>query len=170
MTGVSNTTELRANPCFLSWVMNMKKAGIDFDLAQPGTVSELLDRLFELKRPGKLDSIVARCDAFRFDTELEEWARIWNGLASSEKLRAQVKIQALFKHALTESPDSHSQFWYSFCRGDWVQDDWTWHCRICDVCNDWREWHCGTCKKCTYGISIPCQGCGGTSTGAAWCK
>ena len=170
MAGVSNTSGLRANPCFLKWVKDMKKADVDFDMAQPELVSELLDRLFELKRPRKLDSIVARGDAFKFDTELKEWAKIWNGLAGSEKLRAQDKIQALFRHAFTESPDSHSQFWYSFCRGDWVQDDCTWHYRICDKYNDWREWHCGTCKKCTYGISIPCQGCGGTSSTAAWCK
>ncbi|KAI0861717.1 hypothetical protein F4860DRAFT_524055 [Xylaria cubensis] len=48
--------------------------------------------------------------------------------------------------------------------GRWEQMDCTWHCPICRECNDWRDWHCATCNKCTYGVSIPCSGCGGVSS------
>ncbi|KAI0198320.1 hypothetical protein F4808DRAFT_436606 [Astrocystis sublimbata] len=47
--------------------------------------------------------------------------------------------------------------------GAWVDDNSTSHCPVCRECADWREWHCKTCKKCTYGLSLPCQGCGGVS-------
>jgi hypothetical protein len=69
-------------------------------------------------------------------------------------------IQALLRDGLA---DEEGMRYYSFCRGQWEQGDCTWHCRDCGECNDWREWHCGKCKKCTYGVSIPCQGCGGVS-------
>jgi hypothetical protein len=49
---------------------------------------------------------------------------------------------------------------YSFCWNDVVQDNDTWHCNICRTCRDWREWHCLKCNKCTYGITLPCEGCG----------
>lgn len=52
-------------------------------------------------------------------------------------------------------------YWYSFCRGGWVKTDNTTHCWECRECMDWREWHCKKCKKCTYGISLPCEVCGG---------
>ena len=51
-------------------------------------------------------------------------------------------------------------YYYSFCWNDVVQDDNTWHCEICNKCRDWREWHCVFCNKCTYGVSLPCEGCG----------
>ena len=54
-------------------------------------------------------------------------------------------------------------YWYSFCWGEVVQDDCTWHCEICGECRDWREWHCDNCNKCTYGVSLPCQHCGNES-------
>lgn len=44
-----------------------------------------------------------------------------------------------------------------------VQNDCAQHCSVCGECMDWREWHCGSCKKCSYGISLPCRGCGGVS-------
>lgn len=37
------------------------------------------------------------------------------------------------------------------------------HCCPCGECMDWREWHCKVCNQCTYGVSIPCDGCGGGS-------
>lgn len=52
-------------------------------------------------------------------------------------------------------------YWYSFCLGEIVQDSCTWHCTDCGTCRDWREWHCPTCNRCTYGVTMPCQNCGG---------
>lgn len=54
----------------------------------------------------------------------------------------------------------HTTYWYSFCWGDVVQDDCSWHCEICGQCKDWREWHCQRCNKCTYGVTLPCESCG----------
>ena len=54
-------------------------------------------------------------------------------------------------------------YWYSFCWDDVVQDNCTWHCEVCGACRDWREWHCKTCNRCTYGVTLPCDGCGGKS-------
>lgn len=54
-------------------------------------------------------------------------------------------------------------YWYSFCWGQVVQDSCSWHCEICHTCRDWREWHCPVCNKCTYGVTLPCENCGGGS-------
>ena len=51
-------------------------------------------------------------------------------------------------------------YWYSFCRGAVVQESCTWHCTKCGTCRDWREWHCPRCNRCTYGVTLPCDGCG----------
>lgn len=37
-------------------------------------------------------------------------------------------------------------FYFSLCRDSLEQSDYTWHCRICKECKDWRTWHCGSCK------------------------
>lgn len=52
-------------------------------------------------------------------------------------------------------------YWYSFCLEEAVQDSCTWHCTECRRCRDWREWHCPRCNRCTYGITMPCENCGG---------
>lgn len=54
-------------------------------------------------------------------------------------------------------------YYISFCWKTIVQEDCTWHCEVCKTCRDWREWHCETCNRCSYGISLPCDGCGGYS-------
>ncbi|KAI1172798.1 hypothetical protein F4777DRAFT_488148 [Nemania sp. FL0916] len=82
--------------------------------------------------------------------------------------------------------DGNDMVFFSFCRGGrggwdwglqmrrhrssqlelagaWESSENTWHCPVCRECMDWREWHCGNCKKCAYGVSIPCDGCGGVS-------
>ena len=53
------------------------------------------------------------------------------------------------------------RYWYSFCLEEIVPDSCNWHCRKCGTCRDWREWHCATCNRCTYGLTLPCYGCGG---------
>jgi hypothetical protein len=55
------------------------------------------------------------------------------------------------------------RYWYSFCSQEVVQDSCTWHCSECGVCRDWREWHCHRCNRCTYGVTMPCESCGGRS-------
>lgn len=52
-------------------------------------------------------------------------------------------------------------YWYSFCWEEVVQDSCTWHCTECGTCRDWREWHCPRCNRCTYGVTMPCEYCGG---------
>ena len=48
---------------------------------------------------------------------------------------------------------------WSWCRGEAAQGTFTWHCRKCGCCQDWREWHCKRYNKCVYGVSIPCETC-----------
>ena len=60
-----------------------------------------------------------------------------------------------------DCPHDCGLLFYSFCRNDIEQDNCTWHCEICNDCQDWRVWHCEDCNKCTYGVSLPCEhGCG----------
>ena len=51
--------------------------------------------------------------------------------------------------------------WFSFCWQMAVDADHTWHCNVCGRCRDWREWHCPRCNRCTYGVTLPCEHCGG---------
>lgn len=62
----------------------------------------------------------------------------------------------------------NTAYWYSFCWEAVVQDDCTWHCRICGTCRDWREWHCPRCNRCTYGVTLPCEHCGAKGRYADW--
>lgn len=93
-----------------------------------------------------------------FHDELHEWKKQWID-ASLEKQKKELVHRPL-RHGLA---DEQRMFWYSFCRDAWVQDDCTWHCVDCGECNDWCEWHCVKCRKCTYGVSLPCEGCGGVT-------
>ncbi len=54
-------------------------------------------------------------------------------------------------------------YWYSFCWGEVVQDNCTWHCEICKTCRDNSEWHCDNCNQCTYGLTMPCMNCNNSS-------
>lgn len=49
-----------------------------------------------------------------------------------------------------------------------VQSDYVWHCKVCGTCSDWNSWHCFRCKKCTYGVLMPCEGCGGVTEMFNW--
>lgn len=150
--------KLRASPCFTQYQVK-NKGHID--------VKDLRCRLMGV---GRGDMTSARIDdAFEegFDYELTEWKEKWvNGISTGDDEIKKTHLQAWLRHGIS---DGHSMWYYSFCRwsggvqGRWVQDSCTWHCRSCGECNDWREWHCGKCKKCTYGVSIPCQGCGGVT-------
>ena len=105
-----------------------------------------------------------RGDAFEewADYDLHEWKEKWvRDIANGGDQKAKEKHwQALLRYGLG---DNQGIWFYSLCRGQWVEDHCTWHCRVCGECNDWREWHCGKCDKWTYGVSIPCEGCGGVS-------
>lgn len=56
-----------------------------------------------------------------------------------------------------------SNYFFSFCRDDVEQEEQTWHCNDCKECHDWRVWRCESCNNCTYGVSLPCEHCGGKS-------
>lgn len=59
-------------------------------------------------------------------------------------------------------------FWFSFCWDTVAEDSHTWHCEVCNQCQDWRVWHCERCNKCTYGVSLPCEHCGDATPYADW--
>ncbi|KAI0102211.1 hypothetical protein GGR51DRAFT_550657 [Nemania sp. FL0031] len=128
-----------------------------------------------------------------FDNDLKDWQEKWDEFetmssdpTADHTLLGNRKVE--LQHTLLGMGllrARHYQYFFSFCRGgggwggwgysgarrfeqpilngSWVQDNCTWHCPVCRECNDWREWHCRTCNKCTYGVSIPCSGCGGVS-------
>ncbi|CZT20259.1 uncharacterized protein RCC_06117 [Ramularia collo-cygni] len=115
-------------------------------------------------------------DAFEYDFWLKEWKDEKSTLEQKDIAEHNNK---LLRYGLFKNPNDLSDSFYSFCRGmanfepggdlgTWEQDSCTWHCPVCKECNDWREWHCGKCKKCTYGVSIPCEGCGGVSDTWHW--
>lgn len=66
-----------------------------------------------------------------------------------------------------ECEECETACWFSFCWGDTVEESQTWHCERCGTCRDWREWHCETCNRCTYGVTLPCDSCGGRGRYAA---
>ncbi len=70
----------------------------------------------------------------------------------------QVPLQKLIN--LYSCSKCDESYWYSFCLGEVVQNSCTWHCTKCGACRDWREWHCPRCNRCTYGVTLPCDGCG----------
>ncbi len=59
-----------------------------------------------------------------------------------------------------ECTECETTYFYSFCWNEVAQEGDTRHCSACGKCRDWREWHCAHCNECTYGISLPCEGCG----------
>jgi hypothetical protein len=89
----------------------------------------------------------------------EDWVK--PGVTRDEK---ESLMRTVFRKGLATDEDGRAgMLFYSFCRRCWEQDSCTSHCSRCGECNDWREWHCKVCDTCTYGISLPCEGCGGVS-------
>lgn len=140
-------------PCFITWVQARKGSGLE-------NISRQL--LFNLSRRGVKELVdVSDEDSFR------NWSAKWNSLSPEEQTgeKGVLLQQTLNRLAFTETREyTCRDFSFSFCRGNQWQDcDHTSHCRVCGDCMDWREWHCARCDKCTYGVSLPCDGCGGVS-------
>lgn len=89
--------------------------------------------------------------------EMGDWAAEW-----VRPNRTPERRKEMVDELLVFGFGSHETF-YSFCTKRWEDVTNASHCASCGECNDWREWHCGRCNRCTYGISIPCEGCGGVS-------
>eukprot|EP00741_Cyanophora_paradoxa_P023379 tig00000254_g22585.t1 len=45
--------------------------------------------------------------------------------------------------------------YYSFCEGDVVSEDCSWHCPYCHTCRGWKEDHCRWCGECYYSGGPP---------------
>jgi len=100
------------------------------------------------------------------DEDLRNWKKEWMQFLQSSRVpeKQEDSVRALLRYGLSNAKDEGPKHWFfSFCRGCWVEDRCNWHCRTCGECQDWRDWHCSTCRKCTYGVSIPCEGCDGVS-------
>ena len=119
-------------------------------------------------------------DCWEYDSYLKSWKETRDKLTDENEKSAHIHkllLFALFGHISEEDGPHHcSTYEYSFCRGGGgalFEDDgsrglWTdsinsWHCPVCKECGSWRDWHCRKCKKCTYGVSLPCDGCGGVT-------
>ncbi|KAI0419491.1 hypothetical protein F5X98DRAFT_335233 [Xylaria grammica] len=124
-----------------------------------------------------------------YDKDIREWQEKWDELETMSSGRTGNRLQlhdrraelqrALLRMGLLQTYSYN--YFFSFCRGggrwgediadsvqlfpggSWEQETCTWHCPVCRECNDWREWHCATCNKCKYGVSLPCDGCGGVT-------
>jgi hypothetical protein len=106
-------------------------------------------------------------DVFKenYSKEMFAFAKEWVKTSVSKERRKEL-VDILLIYGLGIDEDDKSVvdgYFFSFCGGAWVQDTNARHCASCDDCMDWREWHCKKCNKCTYGLSIPCGGCGGVS-------
>lgn len=102
-----------------------------------------------------------------YNEELGAWAKEWVKTSATAKRRKEL-VDVLLIAGLGIDDDNKKIMeghYFSFCRGSgrWVQDNTTKHCGRCGECRDWREWHCKKCNRCNYGVSIPCDGCGGVS-------
>lgn len=93
--------------------------------------------------------------------EMAAWAKEWGtGTSGLSPQRRKEMVGEILAYGLADNGGNY----YSFCRGDWLDDMNTSHCASCGDCMDWREWHCKKCNRCTYGVSLPCGGCGGVSS------
>lgn len=139
--------------CFIAWVLSQKEVRVEQITAK---------YLFDLAFKGSCQIAVAYshfCDPYL------EWRAKWDALSQPEQDEAAELHQELNRLAFTTHRLDINLF-FSFCRGKhWEDADCTWHCTICGECGDWRDWHCGKCNKCTYGVSLPCEGCGVASDG-----
>lgn len=97
--------------------------------------------------------------AFERYAQLQAW--------SDEQLEAlkvlpcehqKVPLKALLEHYHCKK--CKTDYFFSFCYGEVMQEGDTWHCRACHICRDWREWHCDTCNRCNYGTIRSCKRCG----------
>jgi len=103
----------------------------------------------------------------RINEEMGAWAEEWIKTYVTAERRKEL-VNVLLVNGLGIDDDNKKimdRHYFSFCRGSgyWVQDNTTSHRGRCGKCKDWREWHCKKCNRCNYGISIPCDGCGGVS-------
>jgi hypothetical protein len=97
------------------------------------------------------------------DKQMTAWAEKWKIKKAGDEAEREELVRELLRYGVGEERGKTRMggYWYSFCQGYWVQDDCTWHCRICKECGEWRDWHCRECNASTYGVSLPCDGCGG---------
>lgn len=150
---------VEANVCFAKWLRDLRGP---IELPSDDTQDRLLRTLMGIEQEATISSRPTfepfQAD-YGFCPELIDWTAKWTNTSLTVDERSALK-QELFRFGLGEN---NEMWFYSFCRGSWQQGDCTTHCPICDECNDWREWHCTVCNKCTYGVSLPCEGCGGIS-------
>lgn len=151
MPAIFGPEPVTLHPCFISWILKQKKMRGDqltaryfFDLAVAdaglmGDVDEVSNEIYQAWR--------ARWDALPVPEQ--------DGPCGVE-LQQELNRVAFTVHEVINNA------FFSFCRDNqWESSEQTWHCRVCHECQDWREWHCKKCNKCTYGVSLPCEGCGG---------
>lgn len=121
--------------------------------------------------PALAAALLKHDDIFQEDMDrwLWEWSRKKASLPAAD---VPEHVNKMLRRALLRDGDGFPEFVWSFCRdynydddvpGSWTQESNTWHCEVCKECQDWRDWHCAACNKCTYGLSLPCDGCGGVS-------
>ncbi|KAM0148572.1 hypothetical protein ACHAQE_009770 [Botrytis cinerea] len=147
---------LRATNCFASW---MKAQGPDLDLDSAFTQEELRSNIMGVDEKKYYDAPQGPVFSDGSNPEIQQLGEKWLE-ARTEAERKPIRIK-LFRKAFVED----GEHFFSFCSGGWEEFNCTVHCSVCDECNDWRDWHCKDCGKCSYGVTLPCDGCGGVSNG-----
>lgn len=156
--------DLKASPCFATYAAGKKNSKPQLDI-------ESLRCMLMGAEQGDMSARSAdrKTDEWELDEYLTKWEETWETIEDDDKPE-HVKKLILYGAFEAREGDSNSYrpWYYSFCNGRWEEGVCTWHCRICKVCNDWKEWHCDECNKCTYGVSLPCARCGGASASLDW--
>lgn len=83
-----------------------------------------------------------------FDPEFKRWMKKGKRLRPEKQLD---HMQQLFRILLSKRNLAYQ--YYSFCTGDAMSDNCSWHCIRCRKCLPWRTWHCGVCDKCRWTFS-----------------
>ncbi|KAI0153248.1 hypothetical protein GGR57DRAFT_149977 [Xylariaceae sp. FL1272] len=142
----------KPSPCFISFALK-------HDSASTLTLDYLFEHLL-----GGLDVVPeGACEA------IDAWRVKWETSISGDD--AEKQTEELERDLLRIGLGvGHGECFFSFCHpnhgrvGSWQQDALMWHCQDCANCNERREWHCKNCNNCTFGLAVPCGGCGGVSS------
>lgn len=155
---------IRANPCFHTHLKGLSEFGDAINFEDNAFIQNLRCALLGVWDDAALDAMQMD-DVFdtAMDEELGEWARKWKDRKLTSEERDEMTKQ-LFRAGLgIEDGPCHRDWFYSFCRNQWVQHGEVHHCGGCEECKSWRDWHCIACNFCTEGLDTKCVRCGGVS-------
>ena len=128
---------MRPNACFLTFLRGMKKRNqVVIDLASDDVVDALRCQIPGVPLGSSL-TVAPKEDVFVYDDydgELYRWGKECTKSNLTPEQRTNL-TRELFRAALGFDG---GEWYYSFCRKSWRQDNCTRHCSVCRECMDWR--------------------------------